>query len=248
MLLARYVHFATSSCRSGCQRSQRRATWPPAPPPPKSGSSSTSCLTSCLTRIRTSAPQTQLPWSAPARAPPVATELCAAAWAHDGALVMRKCGYRGPDGLPEDLRHLQALALLERGWPGGTSDPLYLQEHVLHLCHYYSFKDGLLFLFRRMHDVTRQLQVCTASRTSTRLLPPATAGTRQPCTAQPCARQPCARQLCTLPRWHGPCSMKDAHTSVPSALHTLRMQRMRGGVGATRGMSTGAVVTMNCKH
>ena len=34
-----------------------------------------------------------------------------------------------------------------------------MQEHVLHLCHFYSFKDGLLFLFGRMQDIFRELQV-----------------------------------------------------------------------------------------
>jgi hypothetical protein len=68
-------------------------------------------------------------------------------------------GCRGPDGLPEDIRHLQALRVLEMGWPGGAPEPLYVQEHALHLCHFYSFKDGLLFLFDRLQDITRQLQV-----------------------------------------------------------------------------------------
>lgn len=56
------------------------------------------------------------------------------------------------------MRHERARAVLEQGWPAGTAEPLYAKETALHFCHYHSFKAGLLFLFQRMHDPTRQLQ------------------------------------------------------------------------------------------
>lgn len=69
-----------------------------------------------------------------------------------------RLGCRGRDGLPEEVRHERARAVLEQGWPAGTTEPLYGKENALHFCHYHSFKAGLLFLFQRMNDPTRQLQ------------------------------------------------------------------------------------------
>lgn len=68
---------------------------------------------------------------------------------------------RGDDGLPADERERQALDALRAGWPAGTVDGCsYDVEYVLQLCHFQTFKEGLLFLFDRMQDPARQLQVC----------------------------------------------------------------------------------------
>jgi hypothetical protein len=67
---------------------------------------------------------------------------------------------RGLDGLDAGERTKQALEVLKVGWPAGTVEgPSYECEHVLQLCHFQSFKEGLLFLFERMQAHSRRLQV-----------------------------------------------------------------------------------------